>query len=128
MIYPSPWCKALARNAPNGTSIAMAHVRNMQISGPAVMSWLLKGSEMVKFMNTWRACSSECLESAISERMEDSLMQYTPGRVYRHKSLEAQRYADKLHRREVLLGAMLAGCSLLISISFLVMFVKWWLV
>ena len=55
-------------------------------------------------------------------------MQYTPGRVYRHKSLEAQRYADRLHRREVLLGALLAGSSLQISISFLVLFVKWWLV
>lgn len=128
MIYHSPWCKALARNAPNGTSIAMAHVRNMQISAPAVMSLPLKGSGKEKYINIWRACSSGCLESAISERMEDSLMQYTPGRVYRHKTMEAQRYADRLHRREVLLGAMLAGCSLLISISFLVMFVKWWLV
>jgi hypothetical protein len=60
--------------------------------------------------------------------MEDSLMQYTPGRVYRHKTREAQRYAARAQRREMLLGAMLAGCSLLLSISCLVMFVKWWLV
>lgn len=55
-------------------------------------------------------------------------MQYTPGRVYRHKTMEAQRYADRAQRREMLLGAVFAGLSLLLSISFLVMFVKWWLV
>lgn len=55
-------------------------------------------------------------------------MQYTPGRVYRHKTREAQRYADRLHRRERLMDVLLAGCSLLISISCLVMFVKWWLI
>lgn len=51
-------------------------------------------------------------------------MQYTPGRVYRHKTREAQRYRARAQRLEVLF----AGLSLLISISFLVMFVKWWLI
>ncbi len=55
-------------------------------------------------------------------------MQYTPGQVYRHKTREAQRYVARAQRREALLGALLAVCSLLLSISCLVMFVKWWLI
>lgn len=55
-------------------------------------------------------------------------MQYTPGRVYRHKTREAQRYADRAQHREALLGALFAGLSLLLSISCIVLFVKWWLI
>lgn len=55
-------------------------------------------------------------------------MQYTPGRVYRHASREAQRYRARAQRREMIAGALLSAFSLSMAIAFLVLFVKWWLV
>ena len=55
-------------------------------------------------------------------------MEYTPGRVYRSTSREAQRYRARAERLEMLMGALYIAFSLAVAIAFLVLFVKWWLV
>ena len=55
-------------------------------------------------------------------------MEYTPGRVYRNTSREAQRYRARAERLELLAGALFAVISLAAAIASLVLFVKWWLI
>lgn len=53
-------------------------------------------------------------------------MQYTPGRVYRHKHRAAKRYYPRAKARNY--DPVFAVISLAGLISFLAMFVNWWLI
>ena len=55
--------------------------------------------------------------------MEGDGMEYTPGRVYRHKSRMAKKY---LKRQQV--GDLLFDCfGLVMIVAFAVLFVGWWI-
>lgn len=53
-------------------------------------------------------------------------MEYTPGRVYRHKRRMGKRYSTRARARNY--EPVFAVISLVSAISFFVMFVNWWLI
>lgn len=55
-------------------------------------------------------------------------MQNINSPVYRYKSVDAYRCTSEYYRRERLKEMLLAAFSFLSSLTFLVMFVKWWLI